>query len=78
MSKKVRDEKVAGLFDKIAMKPVNPDDLIRMISLYSGEKEAADDRPAPAKSQKKILSAIRKNDPEIGRPDGEETTKTAN
>ena len=64
VSKKVRDEKVAGLFDEILMKPVNPDDLIRMISLYSDEKEAADDRSAAAKSQKKILSAIKTNDPE--------------
>jgi two-component system, chemotaxis family, CheB/CheR fusion protein len=64
VSQKVRDEKLAGLFDEIIIKPVNPDDLIGMISLYSGEKEATVDGSAAANPQKEILSTIRNNDPE--------------
>ncbi len=67
VSQKVRDERESGLFDEIIIKPVNPDDLIGMISLYSGEKEAAVDRSAAAKPQKEILSSMRECDPEAYR-----------
>ena len=64
VSQKVRDEKNAGLFNEIIIKPVNPDDLIRTISLFSAKKETVQKKAKETSSHSTTLSNIRKNDPE--------------